>query len=460
MPGILDWIEQNLPHTPIARGRMAQREQAIMSQYRKFMMDQTIAEQQQQQQARGVAQGAWNDPGTWQPAPNVPVTPQVGAPGYAQTRSQLEQFNPAGTGRPSLMQMAPPEQRPLWEAYSKVDPVGALQKFGERQTLADQQLLPPDVEAQRIRIAQGSRAPTQPTDTRTGPQRDAEAIGLKPGTDEYNAYISERTLPQRPSDLYATRTQQAGSFVLPSGEMVPGEFTPNKGVGYRDKKTGELVPLPQGARPATPSMGGYLNPSQFLAKRNEFLQEQQALRRLNTYGQSVGNMETGLRNWASSVTAKFRTMLGSKELNPAEFARMTGEGQLQALLGLFRTDVVGPGVMTEFDAQRVLAALGGNVGMLQNPQTVERLLRDLYRDKMDRVKLLEMEIARNSPIFGVEPLQMSQPDVFGGTNAPAAPDTGIPQGAIQELMADPSAEAIREFDEVFGAGAAGRILGR
>jgi hypothetical protein len=413
---LLPWIAKNMPWTPIAQGIRAAQEQEFMQKYRQQMMQQQQTELTQQQNATSAAKGAWES------FPDQAlVTPKVTSPQQLDENRQAVAQHDWG-----MMNNVPQGQKAFWKGYSQADPVAAMQLYGREALKPPQEMWRDDtmngIPGQRSTTSKKFDPLPQSTASEdTGPVKDALALGYQRGSTEFNEYIKNRTLPQRPTDLYATRTQQGGTFALPNGDIVAGEFTPNGGYGYRDAKN-KLVPLPPGSRPTTPSTGGYLSPKDFLAKRNELLQEQQALQRLNAYGKSVGGMPTGIRNWAASVTAKFRTMLGSKELNPAEFARMTGEGQLQALLGLFRTDVVGPGVMTEFDAQRVLQALGGNVGALQNPQVVERLLSDLYADKMQRTQLLEMEINRNAPVFNAPPMEISAPPSFGGTGAPPAPD--------------------------------------
>ena len=53
------------------------------------------------------------------------------------------------------------------------------------------------------------------------------------------------------------------------------------------------------------------------------------------------------------------------------------------MIGRFREEVVGPGVMTEFDAERIIAALGGEPGALQNPYRVRAILKDVFEQKVD-----------------------------------------------------------------------------
>jgi hypothetical protein len=216
-----------------------------------------------------------------------------------------------------------------------------------------------------------------------------------------------------------SRSQQGeGIWRLANGRTVAPEFIPGRGLGFRDEQN-NWQPMPSDAKRTSVGAGGYLNAQQFMKLRNDFTQEQQALQRLNRYFQSVGNMDVGIARVADQVAANVRTAFGSKTLTPEQLATQMANGQLQGLLGLFRVDVVGPGVMTEYDAQRVIAALGGNVDSLQNPQVVAALLRDLYGDKMERVRLMQSEIERSREVFGTGAMPITAPAILGGGQPPS-----------------------------------------
>jgi hypothetical protein len=55
------------------------------------------------------------------------------------------------------------------------------------------------------------------------------------------------------------------------------------------------------------------------------------------------------------------------------------------LLGLLRTEILGPGVLTEFDAQRIIDALGGDItSIFNNPEIVRQAVYDIAMDKMNK----------------------------------------------------------------------------
>ena len=68
--------------------------------------------------------------------------------------------------------------------------------------------------------------------------------------------------------------------------------------------------------------------------------------------------------------------------------------------------------------------------------------------------------------YGVQPRTSGVMSSRTGQITPASPPgagsgaSNIPQGAIDLLLSDPSGDAVREFDEIFGSGAAARYLQR
>jgi len=82
-----------------------------------------------------------------------------------------------------------------------------------------------------------------------------------------------------------------------------------------------------------------------------------------------------------------------------------------------------------------LQALGGDFNALQNPQTVERLLRDLYERKVGRVQFIDNELSRSDPVYGETAMPFTAPQTLGGRGAGPAPQGGgfgsPPPGAVR-----------------------------
>ena len=220
------------------------------------------------------------------------------------------------------------------------------------------------------------------------------------------------------------RSQQADIFLLPDGSKVPAEFVPGQGFHYR--RGGNLLPLPDDAKPVSRTAGGYLNAPQFLKTRTDLRDETLGLDRLSAYFKTVDSLDVGMSRLADKITANVKTAFGSRDLSPSEINRQVAQGQLQGLLGLFRTDIVGPGVLTEYDAQRVIQALGGDVTSLQSPVVVKKLLQQIYKDKLERAKIFAEEVARNAPVFGMDSMPLDTPSELDGGGQPSAASPGSP----------------------------------
>jgi len=217
-------------------------------------------------------------------------------------------------------------------------------------------------------------------------------------------------------------TAMGANFALPTGKIVSAPFQKGRGFIYRDDVTGEWKDIPAGARRMTESTGGGLSPGQYQKLKMERRQNINALSALEKYFKTVGGLPQGVQRWANSLTANAKTMF-SGQLSADEFNQLDAGAQAQALLGMFRTTVVGPGVMTEYDAVRVLNALGKDpASALQNTQVIGPILQNLYERKRAELQEQEDTYRRNAPYYDETPNDIGVPDQIGGSEAaPAAP---------------------------------------
>jgi hypothetical protein len=159
---------------------------------------------------------------------------------------------------------------------------------------------------------------------------------------------------------------------------------------------------------------------QVVKLKQDFINEDTALNRMNRYFKTVGDADVGIARWADKVAGNARTAFGSKTLSPEQLNAQVGQGQLQGLLGLFRTDIVGPGVMTEYDAERVISALGGDFSNMQNPAVVKQMLTDLYQDKQRRLDAYQADLNYNKPYYSTLGFPSRTSSTSLGGEAPAA----------------------------------------
>lgn len=93
------------------------------------------------------------------------------------------------------------------------------------------------------------------------------------------------------------------------------------------------------------------------------------------------DLEKGLQGKLQGWKAEIKTFFGS-ELSPDEAARKLALGEQQGLLGMFREEVVGGGVMTEQDARRVMERLGNYLGdWTTDPKIVARAVQSVLQEK-------------------------------------------------------------------------------
>jgi len=139
------------------------------------------------------------------------------------------------------------------------------------------------------------------------------------------------------------------------------------------------------ARPtvASESARNKMDINKFFIYQKEMTEQEQSITALAKYLGTFDDSKQGFERMGVNVSNFFNTLFSSDGITEAELAQGLGEAKFQALIGRFREEVVGPGVMTEFDAERIIAALGGEPGALQNPYRVRAILKDVFEQKVD-----------------------------------------------------------------------------
>ena len=155
---------------------------------------------------------------------------------------------------------------------------------------------------------------------------------------------------------------------------------------------------------------------------------ERGIRLLKKYEKQQGGTRSGYDRIADQVMGGFNTFL-KKGLTQEQLNLVLSEGTLQSLVGNYRIEVVGGGVMTEQDAIRVIKAVGGNVNALQDPARVKAAIQDLLFEKMNtynntvkrynaQVTLSYGDIYEPKPLFTEEDLGL----VSSVRPDPATPD--------------------------------------
>ena len=116
-------------------------------------------------------------------------------------------------------------------------------------------------------------------------------------------------------------------------------------------------------------------------RKNKLITTERELKQIDQYIYSIDSSPRGASQIASDFKAYITRVATKHKQSEGAVYTALARGQLQGLLGANRVEVVGPGVMTEFDAQRVIAYLGGDVSMLQNVEQVKKAMDHLLAFK-------------------------------------------------------------------------------
>ncbi len=189
------------------------------------------------------------------------------------------------------------------------------------------------------------------------------------------------------------RNQQATFLDRKTGKYISAIFdtshTGPEGLGYFYKnEKGEKVPVPSHFEPVTKgAVAKTMSSHENLIKQDKEIGElERGLGKIINYMQGQGDTSTGFARIADELSLKFRTLM-DRGLTTKQLRLAIAKGQLQGLVGAFRIETVGGGVMTEQDALRVITNLGGDVNALQNKEVLAAQLERLYSEKMARYKV-------------------------------------------------------------------------
>ena len=125
---------------------------------------------------------------------------------------------------------------------------------------------------------------------------------------------------------------------------------------------------------------GIDNASAFGELDQELTTDENTLNAYTNYLVQLGDTNTGVKRIVDEMLGHVKTLAGI-ELTTSELQRILADGSLQRLIGGSRTEIVGPGVMTEQDAFRIIKALGGDVDALQNPTAVKKVISQIFSEK-------------------------------------------------------------------------------
>ena len=203
-----------------------------------------------------------------------------------------------------------------------------------------------------------------------------------------------------------------------AGGRAPQVFRKDLGYGYFDDKGDFRASreAPPGTRVVT---SGALNPAtiaKFDERQEKFTEDVLGLEKMQKFFTGVDSLDRGFKNIANVFIANVKNFMG-KPIDGKPFETLSKAAQQQALLGALRLEVLGPGVLTEIDAQRLINTLGGDIlSGKMNPDLVAARIKDIYKEKHQRANLTSRILKRDAPFHGYDPEEFSLtlPSTLGG----------------------------------------------
>ena len=130
-----------------------------------------------------------------------------------------------------------------------------------------------------------------------------------------------------------------------------------------------------------------LTSSQFIKLRDAINQDENSLRKMSELIQDADSLDQGLEKLGVGFSTYIKTIMNQNDLTWEELRQKTIAGDFQALIGSNRVNIMGPGVLTEQDAERIIRALGGDPTALDwNKEVFNDQLSKVFRDKYDSYK--------------------------------------------------------------------------
>ena len=156
-------------------------------------------------------------------------------------------------------------------------------------------------------------------------------------------------------------------------------------VGTVDDK-GAFTSLDMGRyKPTTASDANvFMQEADFKKLADSVVDQENGIKALNRYAKTAGGLPQGLEKLQTRISAAIKTSITQEPLTEEELGLGITKARQERLLGALRTTILGPGVLTENDAVRIIDAIGGDINsVLTNPAIVQETIQELLDEKMN-----------------------------------------------------------------------------
>jgi hypothetical protein len=203
--------------------------------------------------------------------------------------------------------------------------------------------------------------------------------------------------PQQAQTRYAELVAQGGvENFSPGGIFKRADgtgdpivtVTDGRGRYYTEDANGNRTRVNLGEwAPASRTDSTFLSPEAFAKMGTELTNKRNQIDQINTFLETTEGLEKGgLERKISSFTSRAKRIL-DLPLTKEEEALGASRAMQQRLLGAIKNEVLGPGVLTDQDAERLFAAMGGDVeSALTNIDAVRKTLASILNEKHNLYK--------------------------------------------------------------------------
>jgi hypothetical protein len=258
----------------------------------------------------------------------------------------------------------------------------------------------------RVALAMRGRDPRKPPETRTY-DRGGEKVTEQwnPETEQFEPLA---TAPRGRDGEGGPRSYQRYNQILLEGETRarPARFNPEVGPEYLGDD-GQWRPIPPNAVEVTPTANAPASKTTVAKLDNEIIDMEESIRYIEDYAKTRGGARQGLGFMADEIMGSAKTLFG-RPLTPEELAADLAKGEFSTILGLFRTPVLGPGVMTQADIEFLQNALGKYPNAFQNKEVLSQII-DMWVQRR-QYRLRELRERRKAMVRGGTSAEMPEPE--------------------------------------------------
>lgn len=243
------------------------------------------------------------------------------------------------------------------------------------------------------------------------------------------------------------RAYPIGNIMMPDGSVIGDALADSDGY-FRYGENGERIPISGGERVNnSDSFGSKGQPTfeQATQQQEEIITTGHSLEAMDKLMEKLPTIPTGISGLVSDIDKIYKTAT-EQGLDLTQLDRADVQAELQTLIGGLRLDIVGPGTMTEQDAVRIVAAIGGDMqDFLSNPEvalqritTIRERTYGRYNQQYEQYDATIKRFPRNGylPVDRYVPKSEQEPGILTSKLPPPGGASSLPPEILKALEED------------------------